>query len=41
LIDRANDNLEFDYMIYPVDKDNIPSRKIAESFGGVVEKDER
>lgn len=39
LIDRANKNLDFEYMIYPVDKDNIPSRKIAESFAGILEKD--
>lgn len=40
LIDRANKNLDFEYMIYPVDKDNIASRKIAESFGWFIEKDE-
>lgn len=41
LIDRANNNLNYEYLVYPVDKDNIPSRKIAESFGGVFEKDEQ
>jgi [ribosomal protein S5]-alanine N-acetyltransferase len=30
-------NLKYKYIIYPVDKRNIPSRKIAESLGGVVE----
>lgn len=40
LVDRANAHLDFEYLIYPVDKDNISSRKIAESFGGIVEKDE-
>ena len=29
-------NLDFDYAIYPVDRANIPSRKIAESLGGFV-----
>lgn len=37
--DRAQKNLEFEYVVYPVDKDNIPSRKIAESIWGIVEKD--
>jgi [ribosomal protein S5]-alanine N-acetyltransferase len=32
----AVENIEFDYAIYPVDRANIPSRKIAESMGGVV-----
>lgn len=32
----ADKNLDYDYLIYPVHKDNIPSRKIAESLGGVV-----
>lgn len=32
----AKDNLVFSYFIYPVDRNNIPSRKIAESLGGVV-----
>lgn len=29
-------NLDFDYAIYPVDRANLPSRKIAESLGGSV-----
>lgn len=33
----AQDNILFDYLLYPVNKDNIPSRKITESLGGVVE----
>ena len=33
---RAVDNLDFDYLVYPVDRDNIPSRKIPESMGGLV-----
>lgn len=32
----AGDNLDFDYLIYPVHKDNIASRKIAESLGGIL-----
>lgn len=38
---RAQKNIEFDYIRYPVDKDNIWSRKIAESLGGIVDKDEQ
>ena len=38
---RAQKNINFDYIEYPVDKDNIWSRKIAESLGGVVEKDDQ
>lgn len=40
LADRAQKNLDFDYLFYPVDKNNIPSRKIAESLWGIVQKDE-
>lgn len=36
-IEWARQNLSFDYLKYPVDEDNIPSRKIAEANGGVVE----
>lgn len=32
----ADQNLDFDYITYHVDKDNISSRKIAESLGGVI-----
>jgi ribosomal-protein-alanine N-acetyltransferase len=32
--DWAQKNLDFDYLRYPVDKRNIPSRKIPESLGG-------
>lgn len=35
----AQDNLNFSCLHYPVDKNNIPSRKIAESLGGVVVKE--
>ena len=30
-------NIPYKYIKYPVDKRNIPSRKIAESLGGIVE----
>jgi len=33
----AESNLQYKYIIYPVDKRNIASRKIAESLGGIVE----
>jgi RimJ/RimL family protein N-acetyltransferase len=33
----ADENIKYRYLIYPVDKRNIPSRKIPESLGGVVE----
>lgn len=32
----AEKNLAYKYLEYPVDKKNIPSRKIAESLGGVI-----
>lgn len=32
-----DDNVNYKYVIYPVDKRNTSSRKIAESLGGVVE----
>ena len=33
----ALENLEFDYLRYPVDRRNIPSRRIPESLGGRIE----
>ena len=36
LADWARQNIIFDYMLYPCDKDNIPSRKIAESLNGAI-----
>jgi len=30
------ENIDLDYIIYPVDRANIPSRKIPESMGGIV-----
>lgn len=32
----ALQQMEFDYLIYPVDRANLPSRKIPESLGGVI-----
>jgi len=32
----AENNLEYDYLVYPVDKRNIASRRVAESIGGVA-----
>lgn len=32
-------NFNFDYILYPVDRDNIASRKIPESLGGVLKKE--
>jgi [ribosomal protein S5]-alanine N-acetyltransferase len=37
LVEWAKNNLKFKYIKYPVDRRNIPSRKIAESLGGVIE----
>ena len=33
----AETNLHYDYLKYPVDKQNIPSRKLAEKLGGRIE----
>lgn len=35
----AEKNLDYEYLTYPVDKRNTPSRKIAESLGGVVKRE--
>lgn len=35
----AEDNLDFDYFIYPADRKNTPSRKIAEALGGKIHKE--
>ncbi len=35
----ADKNLEYEYLRYPVDRRNIGSRRIAESLGGVIEKE--
>ncbi|MDY6939255.1 MAG: GNAT family N-acetyltransferase [Cyanobacteriota bacterium] len=36
----AHDNLEYESLIYPVDRQNIASRKIAESLGGCIVREE-
>ena len=41
IIDWARSNIQFEYMKYPVDKRNYPSRRIAELNGGVVKKEYR
>lgn len=33
----VDQNVKYKYIVYPADKRNIPSRKIAESLGGVIE----
>lgn len=35
----ADDHLEYEYLSYPVDRDNVASRKIPESLGGVVARE--
>jgi hypothetical protein len=35
----ADENLDYEYLIYPVDKRNIASRKIPESLGGKIVKE--
>lgn len=35
----ADKNLKYKYLEYPVDKRNIPSRKIAESLGGTIARE--
>ncbi len=41
LISWVKDNLEVEYIIYPVAKANTPSRKLIESLGGVVIEEKR
>lgn len=36
----AVDTIKLDYFVYPVDRANVPSRKIPESLGGTVEATE-
>jgi len=35
----ADEHLNYEYLLYPVDKENIPSRKIPESMNGKIEKE--
>lgn len=39
LIQWVKENIEFDYILYPVDKDNLSSRKIAELADGILDVD--
>jgi [ribosomal protein S5]-alanine N-acetyltransferase len=39
LIKFAEENFKFDYLYYPVDKDNIPSRNIPEKLGFTAVKE--
>ena len=39
LVDWARKNISIDYFIYPVDRRNIPSRKIPESLNGEIIKE--
>lgn len=36
LYDWAKQNLKFEHLKYPVSKDNLPSRKLAEKLGGYI-----
>jgi len=40
LIQRTRENIDFEYILRPVDKDNISSRKIAELAGGTLDINE-
>lgn len=39
LFNWACENIDFDYILYPVDKRNVASRKIPESLGGKIKKE--
>lgn len=39
LFNWACENIKFDYILYPVDKRNIPSRNIPKSLGGKVARE--
>lgn len=39
MVKWAEENLRWEYLIYPVDRKNIASRKIPESMGGVIFKE--
>jgi len=41
LANRAQKNLDFEYLFYPVDKDNVASRKIVESLWWIIQKDSK
>lgn len=35
----ADENLDYEYLLYPADKENIASRKIPESLGGMITRE--
>jgi len=35
----GDDNLDYEYLTYPVDKANVRSRRIAESIGGIIRRE--
>ena len=39
LIHWAQNNIDFEFLKYPVDKRNIPSRKIPEANGGILKRE--
>ncbi len=39
IVKWAEKNLDYDYILYPVDKENIASKKIPESLGGQIAKE--
>ena len=41
IVHWAVKNVDFEYLRYPVDRANIPSRKIAESLGGIIYEENR
>jgi len=41
LVDWSRKNINLDYFVYPVDRRNVPSRKIPESQGGKIIKEYR
>ncbi len=36
----ADEHIEYEYLYYPVHKDNVPSRRIPEKLGGISEEEE-
>jgi len=41
LIEWSHKNIKFNYLIYPVDKKNIASRKIPEKNGGKIMEEKK
>ena len=36
----ADEHIEYEYLYYPVHKENVPSRRIPEKLGGILEEEE-